>query len=55
MSPENKKKYTELQDAIRKINIMISYHQKRLQDYKDEKKKLQAEMDTLKDDFWNDV
>lgn len=55
MSPEDKKRVAELKEQIRKTNIMISYHQKKLQQYREEKRKLHDELDTLKDDFWNDV
>ena len=54
MTPETKKRISELNEQIKATNIMIAYHQDRLKHYKEEKQKLNAELDTLKDDFWDE-
>lgn len=54
MSPEIKERIAELNKQIKAANIMISYHQDRLKHYKEEKQQLNAELATLKDDFWED-
>ena len=54
MSPETAKQITDLNKRINEDNIMIAYYQDRLKHYKEEKQKLQAELDNLRDDFWED-
>ena len=54
MSPETAKQITDLNKRINEDNIMIAYYQDRLKHYKEEKQKLQTELDNLRDDFWED-
>ena len=54
MSQKTEQQIAELKEKIRKANIMISYHQKRIKDFKAEKEKLRIELDLLRDDFWDD-
>lgn len=54
MSPEIAKEIAALNKEISKIDIMIAYFQDRLKRYKEEKKKLQNDLASMKDDFWED-
>ena len=54
MPSEIEKQVAELKEKIRKANIMISYHWKKLNQYKDERQKLREELDAMRDDFWED-
>lgn len=54
MPSEIEKQVAELKEKIRKANIMISYHWKKLNQYKDKRQKLREELDAMRDDFWED-
>lgn len=54
MTPETKKRISELNEQIKQADTMIAYFKDRIKRYNDEKQNLLSELATMKDDFWED-
>lgn len=54
MDSQAEKKVAELKVKIGEANAMKNYYQKMVNKYRDLVKQLLAELDDLRDDFWED-